>query len=170
MKSKSTKKIVETKRKQGRPTDYSKKLDTVAKRLAAKGLTNDEIYKTMGISKDTGINWRRKYESFAEAIRLGRIELKNTLVEKSLFQLATGFERSVQKAFVVSDGKDMGAHIEKVHVKDYFPPQVSAIKYLLNNRKPLAKDPENGWAEKQTIEHTGTLNYKVLKDEDEETE
>jgi len=127
MKPKSKKKIVEPKRKQGRPTDYSKKLDVIAKRLAMKGLTNDEIYETLEISKDTGIKWRRKYESFANAIRLGRIELKNTLVEKSLFQLATGFERSVQKAFVVSDGKDMGAHIEKVHVKDYFPPRRSII-------------------------------------------
>ena len=42
----------------------------------------------------------------------------------------------------------------------------SISRYLLNNRKPLVKDPENGWAEKQTIEHTGTLNYKVIPDDE----
>jgi transposase len=149
---------------------YDVKYDVIVKNLAEKGLTLKEIYKTLDISEQTGINWKKKYPSFLLAIKQGRAALKCTLVEKSLLLIATGHEHYTQKALVVSDGKDMGAHVEKVKVKEYFPPQINAIKYFLDNRKSLKSDPENGWADKQSVEHSGTLNYKITPDDELEPE
>jgi hypothetical protein len=131
---------------------YDSKYDIIAYKLALKGLKNKEIYEILNITEPTGIHWKRDYPSFKESINKGRKELKNVLVEKSLMKLAIGFHSNTQKALVVSDGKDLGAHVEKVTVKEYNPPQIQAVKYFLNNRKPEKDFPGEGWSEKQSLE------------------
>jgi len=155
--------------KRGPKSKYNLRYDIVAKKLISKGKTYKEVYDILGITEPTGIKWKKEYKSFKQAFIDGRKELKNNLVETSLLKIATGFHEYVGKALVVSDGKDLGAHVEKVKVQEYFPPNVAAIKYFLNNRKPLA-ERSDGWAEKQMVEHTGTLNYKVIPDEELEPE
>jgi hypothetical protein len=44
-------------------------------------------------------------------------------------------------------------------VEEFYPPQVSAIKYYLNNN-----DKEN-YSERQDVNVTGKMEYKVIPDE-----
>jgi hypothetical protein len=157
-------------KKTGPKTLHNERMDKIAYNQARKGKSNKEIYEILGITEQCGIIWKRKYKSFYDAIKNGRNELRNDLVEKSLLDLALGFEHSTQKAIAVSDGKDMGQHIEKVRVKEYHPPQIKAITFLLTNRKAVKDYPEDGWADKQSVEHSGTLNYKVTPDDELEPE
>jgi hypothetical protein len=156
-------------KKRGPKTKYNPRYDIVARKLIAKGKTCKEVYDILGITEPTGIKWKKEQKTFKQAFIDGRKELKNNLVEHSLLKTALGFHEYVGKALVVSDGKDLGAHVEKVRVKEYFPPNIGAIKYFLNNRKPLSEDPD-GWAEKQSIEHSGTVNYKIIPDDELEPE
>lgn len=158
------------KKKTGPKTLHNDRLDKIAFNLASKGKSNKEIYETLGITEQCGIKWKKLYKSFYDAIKDGRSKLRNDLVEKALLKIAMGHEAYTSKALVVSDGKDMGAHIEKVRVKEYYPPQVNAIKFFLTNRKAIADYGKEGWAEKQSIEHSGTLNYKVTPDDELEPE
>lgn len=166
--TKQLSKELKVRKKTGPKELHNERIDKITYNLAVKGKSNKEIYTLLGITEVTGIKWKKKYKTFYEAIAKGREDFRNNLVEKSLLKVATGFEAFTSKALVVSDGKDMGAHVEKVRVKEYYPPNVNAIKFFLVNRKSLLKNPETGWAEKQSVEHTGTLSYKVLADEEEE--
>lgn len=170
MKTKPLNKIIKEKKKTGPKELHNDRMDKIAYNLAVKGKTNKEIYSILGITEVSGIKWRHKYETFNNALIKGRKDLRNNLVENALLKKATGFHQYNQKALVVSDGKDMGAHVEKVKVQEYFPPDTNAIKYFLNNRKSLEKDPEDGWSEKQSVEHSGTLNYKVITADELEPE
>jgi len=156
--TKQSNKESKIRKKSGPKELHNERMDKIAYNLAVKGKSNKEIYSILGITEVTGIKWKKVYKSFEEAIRKGRKELRNNLVEKALLKTAMGFDAYTTKALAVSDGKDMGAHVEKVRVKEYYPPNVAAIKFFLNNRKPMKDYPADGWGEKQEIELSNAYN------------
>lgn len=138
------------------PKKYDSHYEKIAKTLIEKGLINKEVYEILGISEVTGIEWKKKYPKFKQAF----IEGKKNRVERIKFaavKSAVGFTIPSEEIVVVSDGKDMGSHWERVPVVKYYPPNPSMIKYYLNNRwKDEGKGKEE-WAEKQSLEHSGSI-------------
>jgi len=134
----------------GRPSRYLPVYAEQAKKLAMKGLIDSEIYDILGISEVTGIEWKKKYLDFAKSLKEGK-EFPDRQVVKSLYENALGGEYETEKALVVSDGAQLGAHVEKVKVKEWRPGNVTAQIYWTKNRLPKE------WRDKQDIEHSGNI-------------
>jgi transposase len=156
--TKKTKVIIPNKKPVGRPTKYLPIYAEQAKKLAIIGLIDKEIFDILGISEVTGIEWKKKYPEFAKSLKEGK-EFPDKKVVAALFDNAIGKEYETEKALVVSDGKDYGAHIEIVKVKEYHPGNVTAQIYWTKNRLPKE------WRDKVDLEHSGKMEYKVIPDE-----
>lgn len=117
---------------------YSPELDKWARRLALLGNTNEEIAAVFDIESDTLRNWTKRHPSFARALKDGR-EFADAKVAASLFKRATGMRVPAVKIF-----NDMGIPLI-VPYTEYLPPDVSAIKMWLRNRKTAT------WHEAMTL-------------------
>jgi hypothetical protein len=148
----------------GRPKDsgikYNPKIyPDIVKSLLAKGYVESQIQEIIHISVATFNSWKKKYPEFVKALKEGKQGPIDRTVN-TLEKVANGFKETVKKAIVVSDGAQIGSHIEMVDIEEYIPPQVSAIRYYLNNR-----DKDN-WSDKQNIEINGKMEYKVIPDDE----
>jgi len=124
------------KNKGGRPKEkLEEKIDFgIVKRYAALGFTtNEELAYLLDVSIRTIIRYKEN-PTFLSLLQ-GSIYKADQEVVESLKLCATGYERTVEKPMVVSDGKDNGSHVEIVKYKEYFPPQTMACNSWLNNRR-----------------------------------
>ncbi|MGX7104898.1 hypothetical protein [Globicatella sanguinis] len=101
---------------------------------ASDGLTNEQIAKNIGVSRQTLDNWCKKHVDIFDAIKKGREpvvrELENALIKK-----AKGFEyEEVTTEAWVDDNGNKKQKVSK-H-KRYSPPDSSALMFLLKNYKP----------------------------------
>ena len=94
-------------------------------RLAAKGLTNDDIIKSVKISRNTFYEKLRTNEYFKYALYKHR-EMATHEVENALFKKCTGFE------YTEEQGSAVGIIME---VKKKALPDTNAIKFFLSNRR-----------------------------------
>lgn len=106
-------------------------------KLAAKGLSNNEIIKAIGISRDTFYKRLREDSYFSYCLMKHRGAAIKT-VENSLFKACNGFEYTEQS--VTPSGK-------VVTLKKMKTPDVGGIKFFLTNR-----DSEN-WKNKVESTH-----------------
>jgi len=133
----------------GRPTKYNAQFHPgYAESLTRNGLTLVEIADKFNVTVSTVTKWMTEHQEFSESIKKGR-EDPDDAVEKSLFQLATGYKQTVIRPITVSDGNGMGSHIEDHEVEEHFPPVPTAQIFWLKNRRPAK------WRDKQEIEHSG---------------
>lgn len=120
----------EKKRERGRPTKYDPKIhDAKAFSYFCRGYTNALVAKKFGISPRTLDYWIEAHPSFKESVIDGR-KVSNSENELKLFKISQGFYKEVEKPFVVK-GK-----VEIVTYKEYFPPNFSALRFLMTNRMP----------------------------------
>lgn len=151
----------------GRPEKYKPAMNKTAKLMAECGWTDKKIAEGLQIHIDTLIQWRSKYPKFSEAIHTGRYNTPASVV-KSLGLRARGIrfaettevwaEETTRYAMVPDPEKPGELKevkvivprqiIETKVVKKFIPPDVTAIKYVLNNR-----DPEH-WKDASHIDHT----------------
>jgi hypothetical protein len=147
----------------GREPKYQSWMNGVAKTLAKEGKSNKYIYKVLGICEATGISYKLKYPSFNKALDDGFAD-PIKVAESVLYKLVKGYsETNREKLFVVSDGSQIGSHVERVKVTEHFEPNLRAIEYFLNNKKPRKTNPLDGYGE--MLEVTGKMEYKVIPDE-----
>jgi len=119
----------------GRLTDYTNKMDKIAYSFASMHLTDREIAEKMGISESTLNLWKKKHPTFSESIQTGK-EACNDAVEKSLYNLAIGYDKEVER---------LDKNGEVVIVKEYYPPQTRACEFYLMNRR------RKEWTNRQEI-------------------
>jgi len=142
---------------------YQPWMDNVAKALAKEGRKDSYIYKVLGICEASGIKYKKEHPSFRKAMEDGFAE-PIKIVENNLFKLASGYSvKGREKLFVVSDGGQLGSHVERVDVVEHYEPNLRAIEYFLNNKKPRKTNPLDGYGE--MLEITGKMEYKVIPDE-----
>ena len=69
------------------------------------GLTDEQIFKNLGISKDTFYKYKDKYTDFSDALKKGK-EVADIEVENALFKRAIGYKyKEVIKEVKEIDGK-----------------------------------------------------------------
>lgn len=123
---------------------------------ARDGLTNEDIYKNMGISFSTFRRWRNDYEQFAEALKKGR-DVADRIVENALYKRATGYfyEEVTKESVAVYDettGVCTGYEMKETkRITRHVPPDTTAQIYWLKNRKPYE------WRDKRPIEDKSAL-------------
>ena len=96
------------------------------------GLTDEEIMKNLGISKDTFYKYKNKYSEFNRALKNGR-EIADITVENALFKRAIGYTVEEETIEIkVVDGKETK---QKKIVKKHIAGDVTAQIFWLKNRK-----------------------------------
>ena len=129
----------------------------IVEECAGKGYTDHELARKLGIGASAYYDYQNKYPEFKEAIKKGK-RIANDRVEQKLYKRAMGYKytevtREPVKVFD-EDGNEVGAskklHITK-KVTKLLPPDVTAIRLYLLNRKP------EDWKDRQNIDvnHSG---------------
>lgn len=107
------------------------------------GLTDEQIFKNLGISRDTFYKYKEKYSDFSEAIKKGK-EVADIEVENALFKRAIGYKyKEVIKEVKEIYGKKT-TYVKEV-IKE-MPGDVAAQIFWLKNRK------SSKWKDMQDID------------------
>lgn len=115
--------------------------ETLVRRIAAKGATDDEFETMYGLPKGTVLAWRRQFKGFDRALEQGRTQVDGDMLF-ALYRNGIGYEFQEEQAVG-------GRNPRVMEVKRYKPGEFSAQKYWLNNR--LSAD----WRSRERLEHTG---------------
>lgn len=127
----------------GRPTKKTKGRVAKTLELAAKGKTNKEIAKIIGVAESTIRYWQKMDFGFSAAVKELKLEA-DQLIEASLFKTALGFKKTYKTEKVTKDG-DVVDYKETI----YIHPSPTAQIFWLKNRQP------ERWREKVEHEHGG---------------
>lgn len=147
----------------GSPSKFRPEYIIIIKNLAAKGFIDKEICDTLLITEPTFIKWKRDFPEMLKAYKEGK-ENKVEQVVRALEKRAIGCtieERIYEPKMIKRNGKLIPSKhrvtlIRKI--KKELPPDQGACALYLKNR-----DPDN-WRDKQEIEHSGNMIYKVIPD------
>lgn len=168
IKPKKNRTIAELRNPVGCPTKYNPQFHPAwAKSLATLGAIDETIASKMNISVPTLIAWKKKYPEFLKALSEGKASIDEQ-VESALFRRAMGYDYDevTEKPKIIKRNNrpvEVMAVAEVKHLQK--APEVLAQMFWLKNRKA-----EN-WRDKQEVEHSGNLSYKVIPDDilEEET-
>ena len=127
------------------------------------GLTDEQIAKNMGISRDTLYSWKKTYPDISDTLKKGK-EIVDREVENSLLERALGGIHEVKKHIKVKQTyyDERGRKCEKEEIKEvmdevYTPGDTTAQIFWLKNRKPEM------WKDKQIIEaEVGVMKLEDL--------
>nr|DAJ35220.1 MAG TPA: terminase small subunit [Caudoviricetes sp.] len=107
------------------------------------GLTDEQIYINLGISKQSFYKYKEKYVDFFDSLKKGK-EVADIEVENALFKRAIGYKyKEVIKEVKEIDGKKT-TYVKEV-IKE-MPGDVGAQIFWLKNRK------SSKWKDKQDID------------------
>jgi len=140
----------------GRPSAYREEFVEQAEKLCNLGATDEEMADFFGISVRTLYRWKIEQPTFCQSIKNAK-EVADERVERSLYQMATGFIFKQQEAIKVKD-EQYKEHVEVVDVDRFNPPEAPAAIFWLKNRR------KEQWRDKQEHELTGiikTINANV---------
>jgi hypothetical protein len=124
----------------GRPTSYKPEILDEVTEMAKSGATDIEIADSLSVSVQTLYNWRAKYPEFLEALKGGKAEADERVVN-SLYKRATGFEHDSVKIFCGKDGD-----VTQVPFREYIPPDTTAAIFWLKNRR------KDEWRDKSEVD------------------
>lgn len=113
---------------------------------ARDGLTDKEIAKEIGISKQTFYDWQKKYPDFSDSIKKNK-EVADRSVEDALFRKATGYKTKEiirERQWNKATGQYELVTVKEVE-KDVAPDTTAQI-FWLKNRKPEA------WRDKREVD------------------
>lgn len=127
---------------------------------ARNGFTDEQIAKKIGISTPTLYVWKNKYTEIDKALKKGK-EIIDNEVEEALIKSALGYYYDEEKMTI--EERDGITTKKKTITKKYIPPDVMAIIYFLNNRRPwLYKNHRKSSAEiDKTIAETELTKLKT---------
>lgn len=113
----------------GRPTKFSDQLIGIASRLAEDGRTDEQIALILGIARRTLNGWKQKHPTFFAHLKKGKA-LADELVERALFERATGYSFNAEKVMQY-EGK-----VVRAKTVEHVPPDVTAAIFWMKNRQP----------------------------------
>lgn len=129
---------------------------------AKNGMTNEEMYNALNVSKDVFYRWRKEKPEFKAALMKGKFE-SNGEILNSAFKQATGYYQTVTEPFKVKtfeefvDPETGRTSLEEVEViidhtyNKFFPPTTAMAIFMLKNRIPA------DYKDKQDLNHTGSV-------------
>jgi hypothetical protein len=126
---------------EGRPSKYLPDYARQARELCLMGATEMDLQRFFGVSPNTLYNWRAAHPEFLSAINEAKSAVDDGIVERRLFERATGYKHRAVK-IMMSDG----VPIEHEYVEHY-PPDTTAAIFWLKNRQP------EKWRDKQEHDH-----------------
>lgn len=98
--------------------------------LAVRGFSEEEIAEAFGVGLAEVNIWEREYPDFKEC--LSRVkEVQDSAVERSLYNIATGYSHPAVDIKVDKDGI-----VTRTPYIEHYPPNLGACKEWLHNRQP----------------------------------
>jgi hypothetical protein len=137
----------------GRPSKYKPEILLAVEFMARHGLTDLEMSARLGVSEVTFNAWKKAHPEFLKALKVGKDDADDQ-VEKSLFQLANGYEYEAEKPMTVGEGKGF-SHIEIAKYREKAPPNPTACIFWLKNRR------KDKWRDKQEMELSGNISLTI---------
>src|SRR5262249_55666763 len=126
----------------GRPIAYQRAFADIARAMAKLGATDYEIAEELCVVTSTVWRWRSKHPDFCSALIEGK-DFFDDRVERALAQKAVGYTYNSEKVM------QFEGQVVRADIVEHIPPDVSAIKLWLSNRRP------DKWREKQEVTVTG---------------
>lgn len=117
---------------------------TLVEGWARDGLTDKQIAKNLGISKDSFYKYKKQYSDFSDSLKKGK-EIIDYEVENALLKRALGYE---YHEVTYEHGE------ETKRVTKQVAPDTTAQIFWLKNRKP------DRWRDKQVVESNNTIEVK----------
>lgn len=124
---------------------------------AKNGLTDQQIAKNIGITRETLNQWKKRYPDISDALKKGKdvvdIQVENALLKRALGYTYIETTQERVKDYDPHTDLEIGFHMEvtKIVTKEV-QPDVTAQIFWLKNRKPDA------WRDKRDVGIEGTLN------------
>lgn len=109
---------------------------------ARDGLTDEQIYNNLGISKDSFYKYKKQYSDFSDSLKRGK-EIVDYEVENALLKRALGYEYD---EITYENGEEVKRVTKQV------APDTTAQIFWLKNRKA------DKWRDKKDVEHSGEIN------------
>jgi hypothetical protein len=131
----------------GRPSKYKAIYAEQAEKLCRLGATDVQLAEFFHVSEVTLNAWKKKYPEFLQSLKDGK-EIADSVVVKSLFQRAKGYEHPEDKIF-----NNNGEPLVVPTIKHY-PPDTTAAIFWLKNRDPVR------WRDTQHIEEKSERTNK----------
>ena len=129
---------------------YKHEYDKLAFKYCLLGATDKILAEYFNVTEQTINNWKHDYPSFFESIIKGKHKADSEVAE-ALYNRARGYTIKLKKPLVVSDGKEMGAHVEEAEQEQHYPPDTAAAFIWLKNRRSAI------WKDKHEVEHSGNI-------------
>lgn len=123
--------IVDVRRKPGRPSPYVPEYAHIAGVMAKIGATDFEIAEACGVAESTVNNWKARHPEFLESIKAGIAALPIERVERSLYHRAIGYRHEATKVMNVE------GELVAVDYTEHYPPDTAAARLWLLNKDPL---------------------------------
>lgn len=140
---------------------------TLLEGWARDGLTDEQIAKNIGISRQTLYDWKKRYPDISYTLKKGK-EVVDIEVENALLKRALGYqyvevtkERMPKKDEFgnIMEDEEGNWIFEMVPIKEVVKevqPDTTAQIFWLKNRRP------DKWRDKQDIEHSGAVTNKNI--------
>lgn len=135
---------VETRPKAGQPTKFTEKIKVRIEVMTELGYTSLEMCKHLEITDQTLLNWRKIHTGFFGSLPDWRIGA-DAKVEAALYNSCLGGIVKEKKPQSVMVGDGMST-IEQHEQEKYIPPNVTAQKFWLTNRRATE------WREKREFD------------------
>jgi hypothetical protein len=135
-------------KRRGRKTKYRKEVTRIAKAMSKLGATDYELAQEFGVATSTIWRWCSKYPEFCSAIKVEKASFDDR-VELALAHRALGYSYHAEKPF-----QYQGA-VVKVQYVEHVPPDVSAAKFWLLNRRRAQ------WSDTSRHELTGANGGEI---------
>lgn len=130
----------------GRDSLYDASMNEQARKLALLGLTDAEMAEFFGVTERTLNNWKIQFPAFFHSITDGKV-VADANVAESLYKRATGEVVLIEKAYRNKQTGD----VQVVKLSSFIPGDPTAQRLWLTNRR------RRDWVDKQTTEHTGSV-------------
>lgn len=145
-------------RPKGTPDKYdAERHPAQAKKLAQLGATLAQMADIMEVALSTVKLWQVQHLEFAEAVKAGKAPADDR-VERSMFELATGFEYDDEQVVKLRDAAG-NERYEIVKVRKVMPPDPGSVFKWLANRRP------DEWRERREVTVGGAILHIPAPDE-----
>lgn len=115
----------------GRPSKYKAAYAKQAAKLCELGATDQEIADFFDVEVRTVYRWKHDHAEFCHALKQGK-DVADDRVERSLYQMATGYEQDEVKIFMPANA----AKPVYAPFRAKIAPNVTAAIFWLKNRRP----------------------------------
>jgi transcriptional regulator with XRE-family HTH domain len=103
----------------------------LVEKWARDGLTEEQICKNLGISRQTLNEYKKTHSDLVDALKKGK-EVFITEIENALSKSALGYEYEEVKTYIKDEDGKVVKYTEKT--KKHQPPNVGACAFLLKNK------------------------------------